>query len=174
MEKITILSCTNRANSNTLKVSHIYKNILSETTEVELFDFTILPISIFVEELYGKRTENFTVLLQKYISEAYKFVFVAPEYNGSFPGILKLFIDAVPPKEWADKKACLVGVANGRAGNLRGMEHLTGILNYLKVNVYHNRLPISTIEKILNADGKFISEEQQKVCEAQMDGFLKF
>jgi NAD(P)H-dependent FMN reductase len=99
---------------------------------------------------------------------------VTPEYNGSFPGVLKVVLDSIHPKEWNHKYACLVGVSDGRAGNLRGMDHLAGVLQYLKMHVYHNKLPISLITKLFNADGTFNNEGQQKVCEVQIEGFLNF
>ena len=77
------------------------------------------------------------------------------------------------PREWAGKKACLVGVSDGRAGNLRGMEHLTGILHYLKMHVYYDKLPISVVNLVMDAEGNF-NEAQMKVCSTQMEGFLAF
>ena len=47
----------------------------------------------------------------------------------------------------------MIGVASGRAGNFRGMEHLTGILNYLNVLVMPNKLPVSVIEKNISENG---------------------
>ena len=67
----------------------------------------------------------------------------------------------------------LVGVADGRAGNLRGMEHLTGILQYLKLHVYHNKLPISVINKVFDESGNMLPD-QLKVCTLQVEGFLAF
>ncbi len=174
MKKIVVVSCTNRPNSNTLKVSKIYGNILkNRSVEVKLLDFCTLPHNIAFSETFGHRSDDYARLIDEYVSGSSKFIFVMPEYNGSFPGILKTFLDSMHPKEWANKKACLVGIADGRAGNLRGMEHLTGILHYLKMNVYHNKLPISIINKVMDAEGNF-SEAQMKVCEAQIDGFLEF
>jgi chromate reductase, NAD(P)H dehydrogenase (quinone) len=175
MERIVIISSTNRPGSNTLKVCRIYKSILeSLNVETELFDFQVLPENMLIGELYGKRSDEFSLLINKYITENTAFLFVIPEYNGGFPGILKTFIDAVPPKEWTDKKACLVGISNGRAGNLRGTEHFTGVLNYLKVNVYHNKLPVSGVDKLIGNDNSFNNEEQMRVCTVQMEGFLDF
>ncbi len=175
MDKIVIINCTNRANSNSLKISKLYQSFLKEkNVDAQIFDFCELPQTIAFTELYGNRSDGYTQLIQKYIVNTTKFIFVVPEYNGGYPGILKLFLDSISPKEWANKKACLVGVSSGRAGNLRGMEDLTGILNYLKLHVYHTKLPISTIDKVLNEAGNFISDEQKNVSIAQLEGFLGF
>ncbi|MDO9001096.1 MAG: NAD(P)H-dependent oxidoreductase [Bacteroidota bacterium] len=175
MEEIVVISSTNRPNSNTLMVSKIYQDILkSKNVDVKILDFCALPENIAFGEVYGKRSEAYTSLIDKYIVNSKKFIFVVPEYNGSYPGILKLFLDSVNPKMWEDKDACLVGVSAGRAGNLRGIDHLTSVLNYLKMHVYYNKLPISTVDKIMNAEGKFISEDVLKTCELQIEGFLKY
>ncbi len=151
MKQIIVFSCTNRPNSYTLKVSKAYVNILKSLgCEAKLLDFSDLPENIAFTETYSRRTEPFEKIINEYIRDQNKFIFISPEYNGSYPGILKVFLDSVHPKEWVNKHACLVGVSNGRAGNLRGMDHLTGVLNYLKMHVFHNKLPISLIDKIIN------------------------
>jgi chromate reductase, NAD(P)H dehydrogenase (quinone) len=105
-------------------------------------------------------------------------VYIVPEYNGGFPGVLKLFLDACSVREYKKtfkgKKAALVGIATGRAGNLRGLEHLTGILNHVGTVVLPNRLPISSIEKLMDDDGIIRDPATLKVIEKQMDEFLLF
>src|SRR4051812_38230137 len=108
MEKIVVFSCTNRPDSNTLKVSRIYENILkNKGWEVSVLDFSLLPENIAFAETFGKRSGAYSELIKDYVSAVRKFIFVSPEYNGSFPGILKTFIDSISPREWADKDACL-------------------------------------------------------------------
>lgn len=175
MHSITIISGTNRQDSNTEKVSNYYLSALrAKNIEADLFSLRNLPESFLHSDLFGQRSHEFQLIIEKYIEHQTKFIFVTPEYNGSFAGILKVFLDSVHPKYWADNKACLTGISTGRAGNLRGMEHLTNILNYLKVNVYHNKLPISRIDTLMNPDGLLIDEGTQKVIDMQLEGFLKF
>lgn len=169
-----ILSCTNRPHSNTLRVSRVYEKILAGLkVRSMLFDLSILPRDIAFSETFGKRTPPFDAIVKEFIVPYRRFIFVMPEYNGSFPGILKTFIDSTRPAEWEDKSACLVGVAEGRAGNLRGMEHLTGILNFLKMHVYHNKLPISAIRNVMDSEGEFVNEAQLRACRSQVEGFLR-
>jgi NAD(P)H-dependent FMN reductase len=175
MHSITIISATNRVDSNTEKVANYYKSTLkSKGVDVELFSLKNLPESILHSDLYGKRSEEFQKIIDVYIEKQTKFIFIAPEYNGSFSGILKVFLDAIPPRMWMENKACLVGVSTGRAGNLRGLEHLTNILNYLKINVYHNKLPISRVDTLLDSTGSLTDAETLKVIDIQIEGFLKF
>ena len=175
MHSITIISSTNRPDSNTEKVANYYLSALkSKGAETELFSLKDLPECILHSDLYGKRSSEFQEIIDKYVDKQNKFIFVAPEYNGSFAGVLKVFLDAIPPRMWTENKACLVGVSTGRAGNLRGMEHLTNILNYLKINVYHNKLPISRVDTLMDAQGNLTDADTLKVIDWQLEGFLKF
>ena len=81
--------------------------------------------------------------------------FVIPEYNGSFPGIFKAFIDASDIRSsFHGKKVCLIGVSDGRAGNLRGMDHLTNICGHMKMNVLNLKIPISSVGSLIDTDEK--------------------
>lgn len=175
MDSITIISATNRPDSHTRKVAnHYFKELKSKGTDVSLFSLEELPKEFLFSDLYDKRSDEFQKLIDLYINKQNKFVFVAPEYNGSFAGVLKVFLDAVPPKIWAEKKACLVGVATGRAGNLRGMEHLTNILHYLKVHVFYNKLPISRVDTLMDVSGDLMDKDTLKVINWQLEDFIKF
>lgn len=175
MHSITIISATNRPDSNTEKMANYYLSELkNKNIDAELLSLKNLPESFLHSDLFGQRSHEFQQIIEKYVEHQHKFIFITPEYNGSFAGILKVVIDAIPPKYWADNKACLTGISTGRAGNLRGMEHLTNILNYLKVNVYHNKLPISRVDTLMDNQGNLIDNETRKVIDAQLEGFLKF
>jgi chromate reductase len=163
---VTVISCTNRANSNTLKIAKHYMQLLEKQgVNCKLFSFENLPHDIAFQELFNKRSENFQQLLEEFIVPSQKLVFIVPEYNGSFPGILKVFLDAVHPDINRGKKAGLIGISSGRAGNLRGMDHLTGILSYLGMYVHPNKLPVSSILSLLDNEGNLKEEGTKKALE---------
>jgi chromate reductase, NAD(P)H dehydrogenase (quinone) len=165
---ITIISGTNRKGSNTKKVALEYKKLLAEK-DVETKLLALDEVQMF------ERNESFETMENEYLKSADKFIFVMPEYNGSFPGILKLMIDnSDVANVWHNKKALLTGVSSGRAGNLRGMEHLTGSLLHLKMTVHPNRLPLSSIHNLLDKEGTIIDAGTIKTIQAQLDDFLNF
>ncbi len=128
-----------------------------------------------VEQDVMQRTELFKQMEQKLIIEADKFIIVMPEYNGSYPGILKMLIDNSNTRTaWKGKKVLLTGVSTGRAGNLRGMEHLTGCLLHMQMVVHPNRLPISKVGQMLGADGDFEDEETKQLISHQLTEFINF
>lgn len=165
---ITIISGANRANSNTRKVSLEYQRLLQEKnidTKVLLLDEIDMTV----------RNEVFIAGENEYLKPAEAFIIVMPEYNGSYPGILKLMIDNTDiSKVWWHKKVLLTGVSTGRAGNLRGMEHLTGSLLHLKMLVHPNRLPISVVDKLLDENDHFADVQALRAIDTQLEEFLEF
>jgi NAD(P)H-dependent FMN reductase len=135
---ITLISGTNRPGSLTYKLTRLYQEELIRQGQTPLLlDLAELPPEFLCPGMYSKPRPSVALRLQDtYFIHAEKFVLVFPEYNGSFPGILKLMIDGLDPRLCFDgKKAGLFGVSTGRAGNLRGMDHLSGVMHYLKVAV---------------------------------------
>ncbi len=165
---ITIISGTNRPDSNTHKIALVYKSIFEAMgQEVHLLDLMWLQSTV--------RNEAFTKVETEILIPTTKFVVISPEYNGSFSGILKLLIDISDVgKVWHGKKAMLVGVATGRAGNLRGMDQLTNIMNHLKVTVNINKIPISSVQNELGADGNLANAGTQQLVEKAVSDFIIF
>jgi NAD(P)H-dependent FMN reductase len=163
----TIISGTNRKESHTEKVAKEYQAILkSKHIDARLFSLKDLDVLTRNEAIKKVETE---ILIP-----TQKFIFIIPEYNGSYPGVLKALIDNSDIKSvWNYKKALLTGVATGRAGNLRGMDHLSDTLHYMKMNVFYNKLPISVVDKVMDKDGHF-NAETTKAINQQLDEFIKF
>jgi len=166
---ITIISGSSRQDNNTRKVALEYQRLLKDQFNEAAVLYALDDISVV------KRDEAFVLSEQSYLIPATKFIIIMPEYNGSYPGILKLMIDNTDVKKvWANKKVLLVGVSTGRAGNLRGMEHLTGSLLHMKMLVHPNRLPISLVDQLLDTDKKFHDEGTLKAIQAQLNEFILF
>ena len=165
---ITIISGTNRKGSMTLKVAKAYHKIMAEMVDdVHLVSLEDLNV--------WERNPQMLQLEQELLIPSQKFVFVMPEYNGSFPGILKLMIDNSDIRKcWWHKKAALVGLADGRGGNLRGIEHMTNIFHYLKMNVHYNKMPLSRINEEINDGGEFLNKSTQLAIRQQIEDFLKY
>lgn len=163
----TIISGTNRSGSHTEKVAREYQQIL-KNKNIEAKFFSLRDLDVL------KRNEAIKKAETEILIPTEKFIFIIPEYNGSYPGVLKAFIDNSDIKNvWNYKKALLTGVATGRAGNLRGMDHLSDTLHYMKMNVFYNKLPISVIDKVLDEEGHF-NMETMKAINFQLDEFINF
>lgn len=164
----TIISGTNREDSFTQKVANIYLETL-KSKKVFANMLSLMNINVL------SRNEEFIKMENDVLIPTTKFIFIIPEYNGSYPGILKTMIDTSDIKQsWWWKKALLTGVSAGRAGNLRGMDHLNGTLQYLKMFVHPNKLPISTIDTLFDADGYINHSPTTLAISDQIDEFINF
>ena len=172
---ITIIAATNRPHSNTLKVAKYYQQQLKlRGVEAKLFSLEHLPIDVLNTDMFGKRSEAFQKI-QDLITATTKFVFIMPEYNGSYPGVLKVLIDASNfPDSFYDKKAALVGISSGKYGNIRGVDHFTGVCHYIHLNILPLRLHIPNIKAELDENGNFIKEDTIKFTNEQLDKFIAF
>lgn len=174
-EEILVVSGTNRADSKSLKIAHFYKDTLvNQGANVELYSLEDLPNELLNSDMYVNKPSDFTELIDKLINRKGKFVFIMPEYNGGYPGALKLFIDAVPPAYFSDKKAALVGVSSGLAGGARGMDDFTNVLNYLKVHVHYLKPKLSSIEQAFDVNGNLIGERAIHSILSQAKAFIAY
>ena len=163
---ITIISGTNRKLSNTSKIASEYQLILQEKGFAAGI-FSLEDVDILEYTAAFKKIENEILIPTTH------FIIISPEYNGSFPGVLKMLFDNSRSHEiWFNKKALLTGVATGRAGNLRGMDHLADVLNYLKITVHPNKLPISVVNSVVDSDGKIIDKNTLNAINQQLDEFI--
>lgn len=167
---ITVISGTNRQDSMTLRLAQLYFRLLKKAAPAT-------PVLLLNLEHYRvwQRDAAFKEMEAEYLIPAKKFVFIMPEYNGSIPGILKLMMDNSDiRKAYWHKKAALTGVADGRAGNLRGLDHMTNILNYLKILVLPNKIPISRVNEIIHPQGHLLQPETEMLIQQHVKEIIAF
>lgn len=176
---ILVVSGTNRPGSKTAKVAQYIKQVLDQKGAANsLLDLENLDWAQIVPNMYdpNKHPQSLRSLQDEIIIPSQKWIIVSPEYNGSFSGAVKMWIDAISTYRYKDtfegRKTLLVGVASGRAGNLRGMEHITGFFNYLKMHVYPTKLPISQISKVWSDDSP--DTETDKSLRGLIDEFINY
>lgn len=164
----TIVSGTNRLGSNTLKVAKEYHRFLqNKGINAHLLSLEGLDLL--------KRNDTVSKIEQELIIPSEKIIFISPEYNGSYPGILKMLFDIGENHSiWWYKKALLTGVATGRGGNSRGLEHLAGVLNYLKITICPDLLPISAVHTLMDETGRFTDSAAINAINKQLDTFINW
>jgi len=172
---IIIISGTNRPESNTRKVTArveaAYKPLGVKT---ELLDLAEMPPEIFSPASYGDKPAGFSRFTDAVLA-ADGLVVVAPEYNGSFPGVLKYFIDMLPfPESFERRPVCFVGLSAGVWGALRAVEQLQGIFGYRNAHIFPERVFMPGIRGLLNEAGQFTSQDMEKRLEKQAAGFAGF
>jgi chromate reductase, NAD(P)H dehydrogenase (quinone) len=179
---ITVIQATNRPDSNTEFISIHIRQLLREHYDgpVGYVSMMDVPAEILSTRQYKKEElpEKVKLMQDQWMVPAEKFIWILPEYNGSFPGILKFFIDAISVRRYDDtfklKKSMLVGVATGRSGNIRGMDHLSGILLHMKSVIYPRMLPVSKVSELMDDQGRIHHAPTLKTLEDHIQGFVSF
>jgi chromate reductase len=174
---ITILVGTNRPNSRARRVASLYASLLHELrAEHQILDLVALPADVSVAALYGNtgRHEGFNKLADM-VAAADKVVIIVPEYNCSYPGVLKTFIDGLPYTGGIrGKKAALVGLGTGSQGGLLALGHLTDVLMYLGTAVLPTRVRLPFIDQHLTHEGQLTNEFYQQLLHEQATQLLAF
>ena len=172
---ITVISATNRPDNHTVRFAQKYLELLKKRgVESQLFNLEELPDSFGLKSIYSYHHPELQLLIDKYLIPADKLVVVVPEYNGGIPGVFKVFIDAVKPELFQSKKVALVGISSGRSGNLRGLDQLTNIFNYLNSEVFSYKVPVSNVLTLFSDNGTINDEVTIKALDFQIEKFLKY
>lgn len=173
---ITIISCTNRKLAVSRKISEFYQELLQqEGVSCHILDLQDLPEDFVQSALYENSGNNKDFnQLTDLIKQSDKFVFVVPEYNGSFPGVLKAFIDGLDyPNPFRDKKCALVGLSSGVQGGALALSHLTDILNYLGMHVLALKVRMPQIEKVFR-NGIVSDKMLLQLLDMQVKDLIRF
>ena len=174
---ITIICSTNRNGSVSKQVSLQYQKILKNlNTESEIVDLTDLPDDFISSALYEQsgKNEKFNSIRER-MKVSKKYIFIIPEYNGSFPGVLKTFIDGLEfPATFTGKKCAMIGISSGIQGGGLALSHLTDIMNYCGTHVLAQKPKLSKIENAMNDEGKISDKLYLNLLKQQAEAFITF
>lgn len=173
---VKIIVGTNRRNSVSKVIAQVYQSILKERgVESEILELQDLPIDFIETAMYENNGKNeaYNAFHDK-IVEGKKFIFIVPEYNGSFPGILKSFIDGMTyPNTFRNKKCALVGISSGIGGGGIALSHLTDIFHYLGMHVLALKPKLAKIEQNMS-DNLLTNRLYVDLLQTQADQLLEF
>lgn len=175
MIDLKIISGTDRPNSNALRVSKYVKGLYQkEGIDADIINLQDYPLADVVGGKYGEDLPNVDAFVQQAVTTD-GLIVVCPEYNGGYPGILKLFIDYLPfPGSLEKKPIALIGEANGAFGAMRAVEQLQQVFGYRNAYVYPERVFIPRINKNFDDEKGIKDEFQQQLLLSQVNGFPQF
>jgi chromate reductase len=173
---IVIIVGTNRPNSTSRRLAEYYQQILSDLQETSvILDLVQLPHDFTVSALYHNSGKNDAFnSLKELLDDAQKFVFIVPEYNGSYPGVLKAFIDGLPyPNSFVNKKAALVGISSNMQGAALALSHLNDVFSYLGMNTLALRVKLAEIKTHFK-EGTITKPLYKELLEMQAEQIIRF
>ena len=167
-----ILSGSAREQSNTRIVAqYAFQEFQKHTQNVSFLDLKEVPESAFSKQSFQEVDSKTKDYLQK-VNKAKALFLVVPEYNGSFPGIFKHFIDLWEyPQAFDGKIISFVGLAAGPWGGSRPIDHLTSIFTYRETIIFSKKTLIPFVTQEIK--NKVISSKVTERLDRQIDNFIR-
>lgn len=98
--------------------------------------------------------------LRQIVSAAHGVILATPEYHGSFSSLMKLVIENLGyPSALAKKPVALLGVAGGRIGAIKSLEHLASVCLHVGAIVLPGPISIAHSAKVFDTHGNCLDEE---------------
>ena len=153
----------------------------AEVSHIELADF---DIPMYNADLEARGTPADVMRLKVLMSEHPAWIVCTPEYNASYPALVKNTLDWVssPVKSdpaWTDgfksSRGKVVGVLSaspGALGGLRSQSHLVPLLLNLMCWVAPQNYALSRAGDAFDANGALINETHRKGVQAVLDQVL--
>lgn len=171
---IEVIVGTDRPDSKSLVVSGIIAGFVREAgADVGIIDLRDLNLAEFAGGRYMDGARGSVAKAVHRVNKADGVHVVIPEYNGSYPGILKLFIDYWRyPETFEHRPVALTGLG-GRWGGLRAVEHMQQVFGYRNAYVFPNRVFLNHVDKVLTHEG-LVDLGLENLLRIQAAGFVKF
>ena len=153
----------------------------AQATVLELSDF---DIPLYNADLEAGGTPPDVIRLKQALHEHSAWLICSPEYNGSYPALLKNAIDwaSSPVKgdaQWSDGvlpfRNKVVGMASaspGGLGGLRAQSHLAALLLNLECWVAPRSHAVSHAAEVFDAQGHLLRTQNQQGMEALVQQVL--
>lgn len=106
--------------------------------------------------------------LEKKINETDAIIIVAPEYNFTYPGELKMMLDMLY-KQYFKKPVGLVGVSGGAMGGIRMTEHLKSLCLAFGMIPMQQSLLFPKVQELFDESG----EIKEKAYEKRANDFFE-
>ena len=167
--KILVLAGSARLDSVHRKVARQTVEALRDAgVEATLADLRDFPMPIYDGDLEaGEGLPPAAKALKELARGHDGFAIASPEYNGSFPALLKNALDWISRPEpgertlevFRGKVAAILSASPGPGGGKRGLRHLRELLGMMMVSVVPQELAIARSGGAFDADGRLTRAE---------------
>ncbi len=178
MSKIQIILGSTRQNRLSEKVGKWLLKLLNEkeNIEAEILDLREYPLPFYNEPAPAAAlNRNYSnPEVQKWsqkVMEGDGYIIISPEYNHSFPAVLKNALDSLY-SEWNHKPVGIVSY--GGVGGARSIEHLRGVLSVLDMIALSKHLTIFNAHQIFENDQPQIDEKLAQFADTLIKDLIDY
>lgn len=162
-----------RPGNYTSKALAIVNDELRKHSGVEVIEIDLDRIAL---PLPGKAGRDSTT--ERFIEDVEKasgIVIATPEYHGSFSSVVKLAIENLGfPSVLAGKPISLLGVANGRIGAIKALEHLRSVCSHVGAIVLPNPVSVARVQEIFDEKGNCLDTESERLVRSVGTALLDY
>jgi NAD(P)H-dependent FMN reductase len=185
MSRLLVFAGSTRQQSYNRKLAKVTAGLAraagAEVTHLELGDF---DVPMYNADLEARGTPADVMRLKQVFYEHPAWIVCAPEYNASYPALLKNTLDWIssPVKGdpvWGDdfrssrgKVVGMLGASPGALGGLRSQGHLAPLLLNLHCWVSPVNYALSHAGEAFDAEGNLVAENSRKRVQAVIDQVL--
>lgn len=177
MEKLNILCIVGGIAHNSLnrKLFKVVEELAPENVTIRTFEINKLPF--FSQDLENDPPDN-VIRYKDMIREADAVLFITPEYNRSFPGVLKNAVDwgsrPYGQNLWEKKPAGVMGASMGNIGTFGAQHHLRQVLAYLNMSVMGQPEFYFKAANAFDERGRLINEKSREFVQNYWHAFMSW
>lgn len=172
MTKIVVVQGSVRPNNNTAKAVAVVAKYVGNMPglEIDVIDPTHMELA-----LPGRGITEDAKAMQQKLREANGVVLVTPEYHGSYSSTMKLLIDNMGfPSGLSGKPIALLGVAAGRIGAIKALEHLRSVASHVGGLVLPGPVSIASVNNVFDKDGNLLDNAVEGLIHKLVDGLVEY
>ncbi len=137
---------------------------------VEVIDPAPLELS-----LPGRGDTGDAARMREVVAGATGVLFATPEYHGSFSSVTKLLIDNLGfPSVLSGKPVALLGVAAGRIGAIKALEHLRSVVSHVGGIVLPGPVSVAGVRSVFDAEGRCLDAGTEKLLRGVATGLIQY
>lgn len=171
MPSIVAISGTSRPNNFTSRALSVVTARLTQLgAAVQALDAVELRL-----DFPGRPETEDAVRLRQAVKAADGVVLATPEYHGTFAAMTKLVLENMGfPSALSGKPVALVGVAQGRIGAIKSLEHLRGACAHMGAIVVPSAVSLAGVQRAFDANGALTDAGARAALEGVAQTLLDF
>jgi len=109
--------------------------------------------------LPGQGSSEDAKRMQETVAAATGVILATPEYHGSYSSVMKLLIDNLGfPSALSGKPVALLGVAGGRIGAIKALEHLRSVASHIGALVLPGPVSVARVRTVFDDEGRALDD----------------
>lgn len=171
MQGIVCISGTSRPENYTSRALQVVVDELcNQDAEPIVFDARDLSLGF-----PGETETRDAKKLREAVATAPAIILATPEYHGSFSAMTKLIIENLGfPSALEGKPVALLGVAAGRIGAIKSIEHLKGVCSHVGAIVVPGAVSIAGVQNAFDDEGRCTDADTEAALRSLPQSLLDF